>query len=89
MKPDLLPDECDGADHPRTLCPGMFKHAVRNAVCDGEKLHKMLLMSLTTRPVSHQPVALMWMQRDPGAWAGWHPEECANVAQIMGATTEV
>jgi DnaJ-domain-containing protein 1 len=67
-----------------------FKRAVTEAQPAPEDLHRTLLLNLTTRPrTNYTELALSWMQRDPAAWAGYHPEECENAARLTGLGEDV
>lgn len=67
-----------------------FHDAVQHAEPDRDKLHKAMLMNLTTSPQIHwTQLELTWMQRSPADWADWHPEQCENVAQMSGIGEEV
>lgn len=67
-----------------------FDKVVQNAEVKEETLHSVLLMNLTTSPkVSKIPLGLIWMQRSPVAWAGYHPEVCWRVAEVIGLGEQV
>lgn len=60
-----------------------FERAIRTAVPDPEKLHKLMCMNLTTDP-PYRPLmlALSWMRADPNEWPGWHAEQAMAVAEV-------
>ena len=67
-----------------------FRQVVTQAQATQEEVHRILLLNLTTRPrIDHTELALSWMQRDPSAWPGYHPEECENAARATGHGEDV
>lgn len=58
---------------------------VQNVDPAPERLRELYLANLTTRPHWHpRSMGLTWMQRSPALWAGWYPEYCQQVAEVLG-----
>lgn len=86
MPPGLLAQIQREQDHHRE----QFHKAVTEAQATPEDLRRLLLLNLTTRPsISYTHLALSWMQRDPAAWAGYHPEQCENVGHLMAHREDI
>lgn len=68
----------------------LFDRAIREAEPAPEELRRLLLLNLTTKPQgSYLQLALSWMQRDPDAWPGYHPEQCEPVSRMTGHGEDV
>ena len=67
-----------------------FEHAIHTVVPEPDKLHKIMLMNLTTKP-RYRPLllALSWMRADPCEWPGWHPERAMSVAEVNNLGEEI
>jgi hypothetical protein len=68
----------------------IFLDAMGSAKPDPDELHRTLAMNLTTRPtIRFEQLALTWMQAHPGSWHSWHPEQCEEVAAMIGVGEQV
>ena len=66
-----------------------FDDAVRTAEPDPDTLKGIILANATTKPkVGPMQLALMWMQRSPESWQGYHPDRCQDVARWNGIGQE-